>query len=180
MDEAFALELIDESEYGLLSLSNGYEAYGIPLSFVRRDRCLYFHTAREGRKLTFMEERRPVSVAFVRDAKVPQLYTQEEINILKEDPAGGAKILSSIFTTEFSSAIVNGTLFEIVNEEEKAEILRLICLKYTDQPEDVIALGIKAGMAATRVFGIRMMDVTGKRKKYDKNGREMKFGRRES
>ncbi|NLB22706.1 MAG: pyridoxamine 5'-phosphate oxidase family protein, partial [Clostridium sp.] len=42
---------------------------------------------------------------------------------------------------------------------------------------DYFKIALASGMSRTRVFAIDMEDISGKRKKYDETGREMKFGR---
>ena len=177
MDEAFALEIIDEAAYGVLSLSSLEGPYGIPLSLVREGKRLYFHTAREGKKLSWIQEGAPVWVTFVSRVQVPDLFSEEELEDIASDPAMVGQLISSVFTTEFASAMVAGKIYEVVDNDEKALALKLTCLKYTPDKMDYFKIALASGMSRTRVFAIDMEDISGKRKKYDETGREMKFGR---
>ena len=54
-DRAFSLALIDRCTHGVMALTTGEAApYCLPLSFVRVGDELYFHCAREGRKIDLM------------------------------------------------------------------------------------------------------------------------------
>lgn len=178
MDEDFALEVIDKAAWGTLSLTDGKRAYGIPLSMVRLDKTLYFHCAMEGEKLDFIEAGYPVSVVFASDVVVPNLYDEPARQALLKDPQAGRKATSRVFTTEFASAMAKGSIRPVDTEEEKIKALKAICLKYTPEAMDLFPLAIESGLAITRVFAIEMEEITGKRKKFDAAGQEMKFGRR--
>lgn len=55
--------------------------------------------------------------------------------------------------------------------------MKLICEKYTPTKMDYFDLAIKAGLKRTNVYKIEIEEVKAKRKKYDINGEEMKWGR---
>ncbi len=179
MDEAFALEIIDEAAYGVLALAGEAGPYGLPLSLVRDGRTLYFHTARDGKKLTLIREGDPVWVVFVGRVRVPELYSEAEMDAMMADPAGAGRLIASVFTTEFASAMVRGKIREVMDGAEKERALRLVCRKYTTDKEKYVDTALASGMELTRVFAIDILEVTGKRKKYDTNREEMKFGRME-
>ena len=62
----FSLALIDRCTHGVMALSTGEAApYCLPLSFVRTGDELYFHCAREGRKIDLMRRFPRVCVTFV-------------------------------------------------------------------------------------------------------------------
>ena len=179
MDETFALEIIDEAPYGVLALNGQDGPYGLPLSLVRQDNQLFFHTAKEGHKYDFIRDGVPVWAVFVTRVKVPDLYTADEMDAMMADPAGAGKLISSVFTTEFASAMVGGTIHEIHEASEKEAVLRRICQKYTPDKLKYVDAAIASGRDLTRVFAIDIEKVTGKRKKYDAQRQEMKFGRME-
>ena len=57
MDRVFAFNIIDKSEYGVLSmLDDEGEPYGLPLSLVRYGDLLYFHSAKLGKKVDALLE----------------------------------------------------------------------------------------------------------------------------
>lgn len=49
MSSEFGLKVIDKSRYGILSTVDEELPYGIPLSIVRDDNTLYFHSAKQGK-----------------------------------------------------------------------------------------------------------------------------------
>ena len=56
MSQEATLALIEAKEYAVLSLVDpDGRAYGVPLDYVRKEDCLYFHGAKEGRKVEAMK-----------------------------------------------------------------------------------------------------------------------------
>jgi len=47
MGRDFGYYVIDRARYGILSMIDGDEPYGIPLSIVRHEENLYFHSAKD-------------------------------------------------------------------------------------------------------------------------------------
>lgn len=175
MDESFALEVIDNSEYGVLGLGNE-EPYTIPLSIVREGKTLYFHSAPEGKKTELIKDGDSVSVSFVSRAKVPRIFTKDQVEeIIKEKSFG--KVGSKVFTTEFSSTHIMGKIYEVKDEEEIIFGLMLIAKKYTPEMADLAIDFIKNSLHRTRLYKIEIIEIQGKRKQFDSFGEEMKFGR---
>lgn len=179
MDEAFALEIIDEADYGVVSFEREGMPYGIPLSLVRDGRRLLFHTAKTGRKFDFIKDGAPVWAVFVSRVKVPELFSAEELDAMAGSPSKAANLISTVFTTEYASAMAGGTVHELFSYEEKANALERVCRKYTPDQMKFVQMAITSGINLTRVFEIRMEEITAKRKKFDALGKEMKFGRTE-
>ena len=96
-----------------------------------------------------------------------------------KDESKAGLLGSSVFTTEYESALVKGKVCLVENEEERIEAMRLICEKYTPSKMAYFNMAIKSGLARTNVYKIVIEEITAKRKKYDKNGEEMKWGRME-
>ena len=106
-------------------------------------------------------------------------------DILKRNPkvyvscVGDVTPATDRFTTEFESAAFSGTACEVTDIQEKIKALRLICEKYTPDNMENFEDAITKSLDRTAVWKIRIENLTGKRKKYDKSGEEMKFGRME-
>ena len=167
MSEEFALGIIDKSRYGIASMIDSDNIpYGLPISIVRDDKNLYFHSAMDGRKVHALAHNQKVSLAFVGEVNVP-------------DESKAVTFISSVFTTEFESAIASGIVEKLENEAEKIHAMKLICQKYTPDKMAYFDIAIKAGLGRTNVYKIKIESITGKRKKYDSKGVEMKFGRME-
>lgn len=179
MSNAFALEIIDEAQYGVVSLAKDDEPYGIPLSIVRDGDKLFFHTAKEGHKFDFIHNEAPVTVLFVSRVQVPKLYSNEELDEMMKSEDIFGKLVSQVYTTEFASAMVKGTLTEVFDDPGKEHALELICKKYTPDKMKYFKLAMESGMSQTRIFAISMDEVSAKRKQFDGDKVEMKFGRME-
>ncbi|MFA5585051.1 MAG: pyridoxamine 5'-phosphate oxidase family protein [Saccharofermentanales bacterium] len=154
-DENFALEIVDSCSYATVSMvmPDG-RPYGIPLSIVRMDGFLYFHCAPRGKKLDALLACPQVSVACV----------------------GRVRPLKNEFTTEYESAIVDGTAVRVTDHDEKVRALRAICLRYTPDHMDAFEDAVRESLHRTDLWRIEIQAITGKRKLYDSEGREIKSG----
>ena len=145
-DREFSLALIDRCTHGVLALSTGEEApYCLPLSLVRVGDCLYFHCAREGRKIQLLR----------RDPRVCVTFVGEDAPTF-EAPAN--------YTTLFQSAIVTGTASEVLDQEEKVAALRALCQKLTPGFMEHFDFAVEKSLKVTSVWRIQMEDVSGKAK----------------
>lgn len=146
-DRAFSLALIDRCPHGILALSTGEDTpYCLPISFVRVENSLYFHCAKEGRKIDLLRHNPRVCVTFV---------GQDEP--IFEEP--------SSYTTYFQSAIVTGTAAEATEDAEKASALRALCQKLTpEHMGDSFERAIARSLHITAVWRIDMDQITGKAK----------------
>lgn len=179
MDREFGIKIIDKAQYGVISMIDGEEAYGLPLSLARNGNLLYFHSAKEGRKVDVLAKNPNISIVFVGDKKIPENYTFEELEEMNRDSSKAIKFISSVFTTEFESAIVTGKVEKVEDEDEKIKAMRTICEKYTPDKMKYFDTAIKAGLNKTNVYKIKIENITSKRKKYDSQGVEMKWARME-
>lgn len=146
-DEEFCLQLIDGCTNGVMALTTGEDVpYCLPLSFVRKDKALYFHCAKQGRKTDLMRACPKVCVTFIG----------------MDDPTYQAE--SNNYTTLFASAIVTGTAHEVLEDAEKIEALRLLCQKLLPNAMtgDNFDRAIAASLSATAVWRIDMEHLSGK------------------
>lgn len=181
MNREFGLKVIDKARYGVVSMiDEDGEPYGLPLSIVRDGDKLYFHSAMAGKKVKTFEKDPRVSVAFVGDVKVPENYSKEELDEMVQDKSKAVLLISRVFTTEFESTIVRGNVEKVEENDEKINALRLICEKYTETKMDYFSTAIEAGLKRVNVYRIEIDELTAKRKKYDEEGEEMKWGRMEN
>ena len=142
-DSAFALQVIDSCEYGVVAISTGAETpYCIPLSLVRAGEVLYFHCALEGRKLDLLRKNPKVCITFVG-------YNQRA---------------ADAFTTYFRCAVVEGTAYEVTGQTEKIAALRALCEKLTPAHMAHFEEELAGSLARTGVWGIHMDRITGKEK----------------
>lgn len=178
MSREFGLTIIDKAIFGVVSMiDEAGQSYGLPLSIVRERDSLYLHSAKEGKKVDIFNRSPVVNVTFIGDVAVPDNYTEEDLDKMVRDENQTALLISSVFTTQYESAIVKGRVQPVEDEEERVKALRLICEKYTPDKMKYFPYAIKAGMGRVNVYRIDIEELTAKRKKYDAEGKEMKWGR---
>lgn len=156
MDEAFALGIADKCEYAVLSVLDSEGApYCVPVSIVRDGRDIFFHCAKEGKKVDAMRKNPEVCIACV----------------------GDTRRMEDEFTTEFESAIIRGGAEEVLEDGQKIHALRLLCQRHTPTNMHNFDAEVRKSLSRTAVWRVAIRTISGKRKKYDGEGREMKFGR---
>lgn len=140
-----ALKIVEDGEYGVLALAadlkheEGISPYAVPLNYSLYEGHVYFHCAREGRKLDFLKENDRVSFCVV----------------------GRSRPVPEQFTSMFESSIVFGSAEE-VSGDEKREALKTLIRKYSPEHLEAGIEYIERASAATSVFCIRIEHITGK------------------
>lgn len=156
MNREFALMVLDKCEYAVLATINqDGTPYCVPLTIVRKEDCIYFHCAQEGKKVQNLQRNTSVCLTAV----------------------GDTHILPHEFSTEYESAVVFGAALEVLEDAEKVEALRLLCQRHVPGNMAAFDAEIARSLSHTAVWKIQIETITGKRKKYDSHGKEMKFGR---
>lgn len=135
-----ALAILDETTAGVLALiDEGDEPYAVPISFARVGDVLYFHGAREGRKLDAMRHCGRASFCTIaQDEIVPQK-----------------------FTTRFRSAVAFGAV-RVVEDDEARRGLWALAQKYNPGDIEGATAEIEGAFARTRVFALDIDDLTAK------------------
>ena len=135
-----ARELLDNAEYGVLStVGKDGQPYGVPLSYVYKNNCIYFHCAVDGQKLDNIEHNAKVSFCVV----------------------GNTMVLQDKFATEYESAVAFGVASEIVGAERRNALLWLLekyCPDFIEEGKQYIEQKEKA----TKCFKIEMHHFSGK------------------
>lgn len=141
LSDAACLDILDRGTSGVMALlgEDGYP-YAVPLSYVRRDDRLYFHSARAGHKLEAIAHCDRASFCVVdQDRVVPKDYT-----------------------SYFRSVIAFGTVRVLEDRGEKEEALRLLAAKYfPDDPEGREA-EVQKTLASVAMLELTMEHITGK------------------
>lgn len=179
MSEVFGLSVIDEAPFGTLSINDpdSEVPYAVPLSIARSENLLFFHTATSGKKHELFKNQHPVRIVFVGHAKVPDLFSLQALSSEIEDGRADS-LLSKVFTTEYRSAIVVGTIRLVDRETEQAlfkEALRLISEKYTPDKMAYFDAAFASGAKKTDVFEVKIESITAKRKQFGSSGEELKW-----
>lgn len=138
-----AARLLAEGEYGVLATAGMDEqAYGVPLNYVYKNNCLYFHCAPEGHKLDNIRANNKVSFCVV----------------------GRARILPEKFTTAYESAVAFGTASEAQGDEKHGALLSLV-EKYSPGFMEEGKKTIDKYIKMTTVIKIDINHITGKARK---------------
>lgn len=110
-----ALVLLEQGEYGTLSMQTKEGVYGIPLSYAwDGDDAIYLHGALEGRKLDGIKNCNKVSFCIV----------------------GATKVISQRFTTDYASIILKAEASIQLDDTEKMKGLMLLINKYSKEDEE--------------------------------------------
>lgn len=164
MDSCWALEVMRKAPYITVSFTRADgTAYGLPLSLATIDGNIwYFHCALEGDKLDAIAAHPEVCLSAVSKCR----------------PTVGPK--DGSFTLQYQSAVAFGNAELVTDEAEKILALRTISERFLPQHMDAFDAAIQRSLHRTAVVRITLVSPpTGKRKQYDKNGDEMKYGRME-
>lgn len=164
MDSKWALEIMRKAPYITVSFTRADgTAYGVPLSLACiSDDLWYFHCAPEGDKLEAIAVHPEVCLSAV----------------TKCQPTVGPK--DGSFTLQYRSAIAFGKAEIVTDTEEKIQALRAISQRFLPQHMDAFEEAVRRSLHRTAVVRITLSaPPTGKRKQYDQNGDEMKYGRME-
>ena len=164
MPADWALDIMRKAPYITVSFirPNG-TAYGVPLSLASTDdKTWYFHCAPEGDKLDAIAAHPEVCLSAV----------------TKCTPTVGPN--DGSFTLQYRSAIAFGRAVLVTDVEEKVAALRAISERFLPQHMDAFDEAVHRSLHRTAVVRITLTaSPTGKRKQYDKQGEEMKYGRME-
>ena len=134
-------EILNEALYGILSTSDNENLpYGVPLSYVYVNGYIYFHCAKEGRKLDNMAQNSHVCFTAVSKAET----------------------LADKFSVNFRSAVVEGKAEKVEDEKERLTAFTEIIKKYS---QNFIKEGmeyIEKGASAALIYKIVPENVSGK------------------
>lgn len=117
--------------------------YLVPLDFGYQDRCVYFHCARQGKKLDLLAQNSNVFLLFVNYDGL--------INRNKNGTACN-------FSTKYSSVMATGQAQILTDEELREEALHIILQRYKLEHLPINP----ASMAATCLVQVKITDLSGK------------------
>lgn len=158
MSAEFAWGIVDKCEYMTVAMVDEDGApYCVPITPIRMGDCVYFHSAKLGRKTDLLRQRPQVCISCV----------------------GDTHRLTDQFTTEFESAVLFGEAAEVTEGAEKIAALRALCQRHTPAHMAHFDEEIARSLSRTAIWRVRVTSITGKRKKFDAAGKEMTYGRME-
>jgi uncharacterized protein len=140
LGDAEARDILARGAYGVLStVGRDGAPYGVPLSYCVLGGTVYFHCAREGRKLDHLAREPRVSFCVV----------------------GATRVLPEEFGTLYESAVVEGVAREAIGDEKQVALEGLLA-KYAPEHVDEGLRYIDALRDETRVFRIDVASLSGK------------------
>lgn len=140
IDRAEITAIIRRARVCRLGLCDGDQPYIVPMSFGLRGEALYFHCAREGKKLDLLRAN-------------PKVCFEFETDVVIEPGDSGCD-----FGTKYRSVIGFGTAAIVENPDERLAGLEAIIRQYADLPCDPT----DAALAKTLVFRVDITEMTGK------------------
>lgn len=145
LEEEAARHLLEQGEYGILSLVDEYgEAYGVCTNYVwDGDHSLYTHCAPEGRKLRCIDAHPQVSFTVI----------------------GHTQVVPEHFTTEYQSIVLCGTARRALSDDEKKKGLMLIVKKFAPAYEERFHAALDRSFHRVEMIRIDVDRWSGKTKK---------------
>ncbi|MFO8060133.1 MAG: pyridoxamine 5'-phosphate oxidase family protein [Bacillota bacterium] len=144
MTESAAWQFLQEQQVGRLGLISDEEPYIVPLNYVVLDNSIYFHSAREGRKMEALQQ--SSRVCFLVDQLISISSAQRACD----------------FAAFYRSVMVRGTAHLIEDADRKMQILNALTRKYAQ--DQAFAPAAAEAVMPTAVVQIRVDSITGKEK----------------
>lgn len=147
MPEEESLALLRQGEYGVMSTTGpDGKPYGIPLSYVWLKERVYFHCARDGRKIDNVRANSAVTFTVVGQTR---------------------PVYAKNFTTYYESVILSGNIAEVIDPEEKYAALFALAVKYLPEHRDKADRDIRRSFDRTAVYAIYPDEISGKAKRIE-------------
>lgn len=137
-DAGFAWAVFDQAPYAVLSLRDGEGGYGVPVSPGRVGTRVYFHCAREGKKLECL-------------ARWPEACLSA-VSLVEPD----------YFSCRYRCAVLRGRVVPVEDEAERAEALGAICRKHCPGDMGEFDTYLAPRLKATAVYRMDVTEITGK------------------
>ena len=141
MTQEATLAMIDVQEYAVLCLTDpDGHAYGVPLEYVRKGESLYFHGAREGRKVDSMKVNSWACAVIL----------------------GDTTVVPEKFGRKYESAIVEGSIELVDDPEQKRQVMTWVAEgRSPDYPEKG-RMVIEKMLDRVLIYKMRMEIISGK------------------
>ena len=143
-DQSSISEIIKNCQICRLGLVKSNLPYIVPVSFGYDGDAVYFHTAKEGKKIEYIEANNSVCFEFECGVRV------------FPDQDGPCK-----WTFSFQSVIGYGKIYELTGQKEKAKGLKQIVAQYSDSEWSID----ERKLGNLRVWKIAIENLTGKQSK---------------
>jgi nitroimidazol reductase NimA-like FMN-containing flavoprotein (pyridoxamine 5'-phosphate oxidase superfamily) len=141
MSRKNTIALIDANEYAVLCLTDpDGRPYGVPMDYVRRGDNLYFHGAKEGRKVDSMRINSLACAVIV----------------------GNTTVIPEKFGRKYESAIVEGSIELIDDPDIKRQIMTWVVESRSSDYEEKGKTVIERMLDRVLVYKMNMKSISGK------------------
>ncbi len=121
-DKKIIQELLDNIEFGTLSICLDNKPYSLPLNFAQIEEDIYFHGSKSGRKIKILKQNNYASFSVVKSYSIIQSYFSSTDE------------LACPATHFFKSIVIDGEIEFVENYHEKVKALTALMKKL--QPEE--------------------------------------------
>lgn len=142
LNEAEAKQLLQQGEYGVLSMLTGdSSAYGIPINYVWDGQSyLYLHCAPEGHKLRCIAGNDRVSFCVI----------------------GQTRVIPNEFTTTYESIVLSCVAQLVTDDEERIKALELLLDKYSPDDKTIGMQYARQSFGRTAIIRLDIIQWSGK------------------
>jgi len=141
LDLDASLAVIDQNHFAVLCLNDPEQRpYGVPLDYVRKENALYFHGAKEGRKVSCMKAH-PRACAVI---------------------IGENEIISEKFGRKYQSVIVEGNIELIDDPEIKRQVMSWVVQKKSPEYIEKGQKIIEKMLDRVLIYKLNMEVISGK------------------
>lgn len=158
LNEKEAYEIIDNCQYGVISCIDNGEIFSIPISIVRHNTDVFIHGAMSGSKAKLLKDGKNVELVCVSYAKVPEFSSEKFHSAISSGNA------SSVFTTEYKSAIAKTKAYEVDDENLQIYALKILSQKYTPNYMSAFDVAIKQSLKRTKIYRLDIISISAKAK----------------
>lgn len=137
--------ILNSADICRLAFCDNQMPYIVPMSFAYSNRCLYFHSAKEGRKLDIINKN--PNVCFEVETDTALIYDEAACKC----------------TMKYKSVIGTGKVIFIEEEVAKIEALDLLMKHYVDKDEFTYP---QKAIQAVAIFKVEINEMSGKKSGY--------------
>lgn len=161
LSEQDALKIIDDSQYATLScIDEDGEIFSIPISIARVENSIFIHGAKVGSKARLYQNGKSVTLVAVSKNEVPA-PSYEFCQSIKDN---ARELGSVVFTTEYLSTVAKTRAYEVTDEAQKINALRLLCEKYTPEYMEYFSVAATGSLHRTSIYELKIESLTAKAK----------------
>ena len=141
MTQEATFALVDAKEYAVICLTDpDGRAYGVPLDYVRQGESLFFHGAKEGRKIDSMRTNYWACAVIV----------------------GDTTIIPEKFRRKYESAIIEGSIELIDDPEQKRQVMTWVAESRSPGYSEKAQAVIEKMLDRVLIYKMKMEIISGK------------------